>query len=85
MRQTVDAFGASPAMIIAGHNGGLGNVGRWVRERGGEPLDLWVESIPYGQTRNYTKRVLTSFWAYSWLTGEARVPALPFEVSAARR
>lgn len=69
-----------PALMIAGYNGGYTNVSRWLRERGDLPLDLWIEDIPYGQTRKYTKRVLASFWTYAWLYGEDRVPPVDFVV-----
>ncbi|MBA2665341.1 MAG: transglycosylase SLT domain-containing protein [Bradymonadaceae bacterium] len=69
-----------PALIIAGYNGGYGNVSRWLGERGELPLDLWVEDIPFGQTRDYTKRVLASFWTYAYLYGENRVPKVAFEL-----
>jgi soluble lytic murein transglycosylase len=71
---------AHPALVIAGYNGGHGNVSRWLEARGDLPLDLWVEDIPYGQTRKYTKRVLASFWTYSWMYGQDRVPRLSFEL-----
>ncbi|AWV90524.1 transglycosylase SLT domain-containing protein [Bradymonas sediminis] len=73
-----------PALMIAGYNGGYTNVSRWLRERGDLPLDLWVEDIPYGQTRNYTKRVLASFWSYAWLYGSDRVPPINFTLPAAK-
>lgn len=63
------AYGHHPAVTIAGYNGGFGNVDRWLKARGDQPLDLWVEEIPFGQTRHYTKRVLTSLWTYQWLYG----------------
>lgn len=71
-------YGGHPAVTIAGYNGGFGNVDRWLAERGKLPLDLWVEEIPFGQTRHYTKRVLTTMWTYRWLYGrdEARVMAV---------
>ncbi|TXD34183.1 hypothetical protein FRC98_19315 [Lujinxingia vulgaris] len=78
MRELADQTGSHPALIIAGYNGGFGNVSSWLKEFGHEDLDLFVENIPYGQTRDYTKRVLMSFWIYSYLYGDARVPALPF-------
>jgi soluble lytic murein transglycosylase len=53
--------------IVAGYNGGQGNVGKWLDKRGHQPLDLWIEDIPYGQTRDYTKRVLTTLWRYHFL------------------
>ena len=36
-----------------------------------------METIPYDETRNYTKRVLASYFAYSWLYGDAPVPTVP--------
>ena len=52
-------------------------VERWLGERGGLATDEFIETIPYDETRNYTKRVLASFFAYSWLYGDAPVPAVP--------
>jgi soluble lytic murein transglycosylase len=72
---------AHPALVIAGYNGGFGNVSGWLTARGDLPLDLWVEDIPYGQTRKYTKRVLSSFWTYQWLYEDRRTPVLPFDLS----
>ena len=69
-----------PALIMAGYNGGYGVVSRWLEESGELPLDLWIEDIPFGQTRNYTKRVLMSYWIYSYLYGDERVPSLGFEL-----
>ena len=41
-----------------------------------------LESIPYDETRNYTKRVLASFAAYSWLYfPDHPVPAISFALS----
>ena len=37
-----------------------------------------METIPYDETRNYTKRVLASYFAYSWLyDAKHPVPAVP--------
>jgi soluble lytic murein transglycosylase len=74
-----DLFGHNPALAVAGHNAGEGAVGRWLRERGTLPFDEWVELIPYDETRNYTKRVMATYFAYRWLgakPGAERVPVL---------
>ena len=39
------------------------------------PLDEWIETIPYNETRRYTRRVLQSYGVYAWLD-EGRIPAL---------
>ncbi len=66
-----------PAFIIAGYNGGWGNLSRWLKNTKTNDLDLFVEEIPYGQTRNYTKRVLRSYWAYKIIYAQQTVPKIP--------
>jgi soluble lytic murein transglycosylase len=60
-------FGGAPMLAIAAYDGGEGSVGRWLRERGQLPPDEFLELIPFDETRNYTKRVLASYFAYRWL------------------
>ncbi len=55
------------ALAIAAYNGGAGAVGRWIAARGTEDFDLWVEDIPWEETRGYIKRVLASEAAYGFL------------------
>lgn len=75
------AYGGNAALAIAGYNAGEGAVNKWLRdpERAGLTLDEFVEAIPYDETRGYTKRVLGTYFAYSWLygTADARIPSLP--------
>ena len=52
-------------------------VDRWLGERGDLAIDEFIETIPYDETRNYTKRVLASYFTYSWLYGKQPVPTLP--------
>jgi soluble lytic murein transglycosylase len=66
-------------LAIAAYNAGPGAVSKWVGERPGDPLDLWVESIPYDQTRDYVKRVVGSFHTYRFLRGDS-VPVAPLRV-----
>ena len=52
---------------------------RWLRELGQLPLDEFIESIPYRQTRDYTKRVLSTYGIYWWLQrGAGSVPSVAF-------
>jgi soluble lytic murein transglycosylase len=56
-----------PALAISAYNGGGGAVGRWLAAKQTEDFDLFVELMPYDETRNYTKRVLASQAAYAYL------------------
>jgi soluble lytic murein transglycosylase len=70
-------FDSAPPLTIAGYNAGEAAVERWLNERGTLAMDEFMETIPYDETRNYTKRVLASFFAYSWLYADAPVPTVP--------
>lgn len=61
----------SPAEVLAipGYNAGPGAPERWLEERPGMAFDLWVEAIPYAETRGYTKRVISSLYVYELLYG----------------
>jgi soluble lytic murein transglycosylase len=80
----LDHFGGALPLAIAGYNAGEAAVDRWLRERGALELDEFIETIPYDETRNYTKRVLASVFAYSWLyLRDQPVPALSFSLPRA--
>jgi soluble lytic murein transglycosylase len=73
-------YGRHPVLTIAGYNGGEGNVDRWVNQNGHLPIDMFVEEIPFKQTRDYTKRVLMTYWIYTWLYGDQPLLEVPFQV-----
>jgi soluble lytic murein transglycosylase len=72
----VDKWDGVPALIAPSYNAGEGAVARWLRERPDLPLDEWIESIPADQARNYAKRVLSSYFAYSYLA-DGSIPGMP--------
>jgi soluble lytic murein transglycosylase len=78
-------FDAAAPLAIAGYNAGEGAVDRWLGERGDLAMDEFMETIPYDETRNYTKRVLASYFTYSWLYGSDPVPPVPLAARAKPR
>lgn len=56
-RLLVNMFGGSVNLAIAAYNAGQGNVLRWRRAAPGKPMDEFLESIPFPETRNYVKRI----------------------------
>ena len=55
------------ALAVGAYNGGSGAVSRWMNGRTSDELDWFVENVPYEETRNYIKRVLSSIAAYGYL------------------
>jgi soluble lytic murein transglycosylase len=64
-------FPLNPLLAIPAYNAGPGRPRRWLAERPNADFDVWVELIPYRETRRYTKRVLASRGVYSLLYGDA--------------
>ena len=55
--------------VIAAYNAGPVPVARWAYYDRGDPL-LWIESIPYWETRFYVPSVLRNMWVIQGLEGE---------------
>lgn len=68
LRQT---HAAHPGLAIAAYNGGSGAVTRWLSGRRQDDFDLFVELIPWDETRNYVKRVMMSEAVYTFLYDSA--------------
>ena len=58
MRYLMDKMDNNPILATASYNAGWRRVQQWLPEKGNIPLDLWIETIPYKETRNYVKAVL---------------------------
>jgi hypothetical protein len=56
--------------VMAAYNAGLVPIGRWNTEidNKGDPL-LWIESIPYWETRGYVNIVMRNYWMYERQAG----------------
>jgi soluble lytic murein transglycosylase len=67
-----------PALTAAAYNAGPTAVLGWLKESGSLPLDMFVELIPYKETRGYVKQVVTDLHLYQALYGGSgkQVPSL---------
>ncbi|NOK10359.1 transglycosylase SLT domain-containing protein [Corallococcus exercitus] len=67
-------FDGNPAYAVAAYNAGPAAVERWRKALPQAELDEWVEHIAFDETRDYVKRVLSSYSAYKLLYAN-EVPA----------
>jgi len=72
----IKKFNGNMALAVAAYNGGPHNVETWLKQKWTDRLDLFVELIPYVQTRNYIRRVTTSFTRYGYLYDGSIEPAV---------
>ena len=70
MRYLMDRMGNNSVLATASYNAGWSRVKNWVPKDDAVPLDIWVETIPFKETRNYVKAVLAYQQIYSRLLGE---------------
>ncbi|MFC6673570.1 transglycosylase SLT domain-containing protein [Marinobacterium aestuariivivens] len=58
LAQMLERFDGNRVFATAAYNAGPHRISRWLEERGRLPLDIWVETIPFDETRNYVQNVL---------------------------
>ncbi|MEM9172778.1 MAG: transglycosylase SLT domain-containing protein [Pseudomonadota bacterium] len=60
---------AHPAVATAAYNAGANRAQRWLDDASSLPIDAWIETIPYDETRRYVERVLFAEIVYAWRRG----------------
>ncbi|MCC5794017.1 MAG: lytic transglycosylase domain-containing protein [Chromatiales bacterium] len=53
--------------VAAAYNAGINAVSRWLRDRPLNDPDVWLETLPFFETRDYVPRVLAFATIYEWL------------------
>jgi len=67
LAQLRTSYPQNKTLAVSAYNSGGGAVNRWLAKRTAADFDLFVENIPYEETRGYIKRVLSSQAAYAFL------------------
>lgn len=64
-----DSYPYGSMLAVGAYNGGPNAMAKWVGDRSvlSQDPDAFVERIPYEQTRDYIKKVYTSYWNYRQL------------------
>jgi len=65
MRSLLQLWGGNAFLSVASYNAGPGTVSSWPPPSNDPLIELWVERIPYAETRYYTKKVLDNVLRYS--------------------
>lgn len=62
----VEYFKGDESLAILSYNAGPGNINKWLADPSinSDDLDTFVENIPYIETKNYIKKILSSYWVY---------------------
>lgn len=66
LAQMASRFNGAPWLASAAYNAGPGKVDQWLEARGSLPVDLFIATIPYKETREYVARVMSFAVIYDW-------------------
>jgi soluble lytic murein transglycosylase len=85
--QMLDNYGGSYILAAAAYNAGPGRVSQWLKDfgdprRGEIEAVIWIETIPFNETRNYVMRVLEALHVYrARLNGRAEPLRLAADIN----
>jgi soluble lytic murein transglycosylase len=77
LKDLLDLYKGEQLYAIAAYNAGAHNVDRWRKEIGQVPVDEFIERIPFGETRDYVKKVLAAATIYRRLYPTTNINAAP--------
>ncbi|UTA49377.1 transglycosylase SLT domain-containing protein [Simiduia sp. 21SJ11W-1] len=92
LQEMLKRFGGNPALAAAAYNAGPHRVDRWLADgRDSLPMDIWIETIPFKETRNYVQNVVVFSVIYAYrngaditqLRGATKLPAIALKSNAA--
>ena len=69
MHDLLGDFNQNPVLVSGAYNAGPNAVKRWLDTRSQGEAAIWVETLPYFETRDYIPRVLAFTTIYDWRLG----------------
>ena len=64
LKGLLERFEQNLVYALAAYNAGPGAVEKWRKRFADMELDEFIENIPYGETRDYVKRILRNYRVY---------------------
>lgn len=71
LRYLMDKMGDNPVLVSASYNAGWRRVMEWLPAGKNVETDIWIETIPYKETRSYVKAVMAYRYIYEHQLGES--------------
>jgi soluble lytic murein transglycosylase len=68
LRELLDKYSGNLPLALAAYNAGPAAVQRWMPEQSMEAA-IWIENIPYNETRGYVQHILEHIVAFAYVRG----------------
>lgn len=66
LQQLGKRFSNHPVLIAAAYNAGPKQVVYWLKNHPPKEIDVWIETLPWQETRNYLKNVMAFYVVYQY-------------------
>lgn len=66
LKQLSKRFSNHPILIAAAYNAGPKQVVYWLKRHPPKEIDVWIETLPWQETRNYLKNVMAFYVVYQY-------------------
>jgi soluble lytic murein transglycosylase len=81
LEKLLETFNESTPLAVGAYNAGPEAIQRWQGKQKGVSLDVFVELIPFVETRGYVVRVMTNLARYGYMErGEVGVPRIALDM-----
>jgi soluble lytic murein transglycosylase len=82
LNELLDRFSGNRILVAAAYNAGPTRVRQWLGKDGEKlPYDVWIETIPYKETRLYVQNILSFAVIYGYRTGSKQSFLTPQELA----
>ncbi|MDJ0911426.1 MAG: transglycosylase SLT domain-containing protein [Woeseiaceae bacterium] len=73
LARMAERYGGNRVLATAAYNAGPHRVDRWIPEQGTIDARIWIENIPFNETRGYVRRVMAAKTIFHWrMNGDVR-------------
>lgn len=73
LARMAERYGGNRVLATAAYNAGPHRVDRWIPEQGAIDARIWIENIPFNETRGYVRRVMAAKIIFHWrISGDIR-------------
>ncbi|KGP62689.1 lytic murein transglycosylase [Legionella norrlandica] len=66
LQQLTKRFSNHPVLVAAAYNAGPRQVVYWLKNHPPKEIDIWIETLPWQETRNYLKNVFAFYIVYQY-------------------
>ena len=70
LKRLLKQYKGNTVLATASYNAGPHRVKKWIAKLDSLPADIWIETIPFKETREYVKSVMAYQQIYQHKTGE---------------